>query len=113
MVELTYLRNNSGAGYFEAHHFADTVANWATRRNIGFTTYEDLASKPEVRELVSECVQTVNVELAQVETIKDFRLLPKELDHEDGELTATQKVKRTAVARLFDELITQMYGGPR
>jgi long-chain acyl-CoA synthetase len=55
----------------------------------------------------------VNSRLASPEQIKKFRLLPKELDHEDGELTATQKVKRTAVARLFDELITQMYGGSR
>jgi long-chain acyl-CoA synthetase len=88
---------------------ADTVGNWATRRNLGFTTYEDLASKPEVRELVGECVEAVNVELAQVETLKDFRLLPKELDHEEGELTATQKVKRRAIETEFDGLIETMY----
>jgi long-chain acyl-CoA synthetase len=45
-----------------------------------------------------------------VEQIKKFRMLPKELDHEDGELTATQKVKRSAIAKLFADLIDEMYG---
>ncbi len=45
-----------------------------------------------------------------MEQIKKFRMLPKELDHEDGELTATQKVKRSAIAKLFDELVEDMYG---
>jgi long-chain acyl-CoA synthetase len=87
----------------------DTVGDWATRRRIGFTTYADLSSKPEVRELVSEWVEQVNGELAQVETIKRFELLPKELDQEDGEVTATQKVKRRAVESEFAELIEGMY----
>jgi long-chain acyl-CoA synthetase len=88
---------------------SDTVSNWATRRRIGFTTYEDLSSKPEVEGLVGEWVTQVNEELATVEQIKAFRLLPKELDHEDGELTATQKVKRRAIEREFAELIDSMY----
>ena len=88
---------------------ADTVSDWATRRGIPFTTYADLSNRPEVRELVGEWVAKVNAELAQVETIKDFAMIPKELDHEEGELTATQKVKRAAVAREFADLIEAMY----
>jgi long-chain acyl-CoA synthetase len=88
---------------------ADTVGNWATRKGIGFTTYRDLSEKPEVRQLVQEWVDEVNKELAQVETIKQFALLPKELDHEEGELTATQKVKRAAIAEEFADLIEAMY----
>jgi long-chain acyl-CoA synthetase len=88
---------------------SDTVSNWATRQGIGFTTYRDLTEKAEVRELVAEWVQQVNQDLAQVETIKDFSLIPKELDHEEGELTATQKVKRAAIAAEFDPLIKAMY----
>ena len=49
--------------------------------------------------------------LANVETIKTFRLLPKELDQEDGEVTATQKVKRAAIASEFSALIESMYPG--
>jgi long-chain acyl-CoA synthetase len=89
---------------------ADTVSNWAAQRQLVFTTYEDLSSKPEVHDLISEWVAKVNTELAQVETIKQFRLLPKELDQESGEVTATQKVKRVAIAREFTDLIEAMYG---
>jgi long-chain acyl-CoA synthetase len=92
---------------------ADTVGNWATRAGIGFTTYRDLSQKPEVRELVQHWVDEVNNQLAQVERIKTFELLPKELDHEEGELTATQKVKRAAIAKEFDSLIETMYAGTR
>jgi long-chain acyl-CoA synthetase len=87
----------------------DTVGDWATRRRISYTTYRDLSSKPEVRQLIQETVDEVNTELAQVETIKRFELLPKELDHEEGELTATQKVKRAAIAQEFASLIEEMY----
>lgn len=87
----------------------ETVGDWASRRFLPYTTYEDLASKPEVRQLVDEWVQHVNRDLAQAETIKRFALLPSELGHENGQLTATQKVKRAAVVAQFRDLIEEMY----
>jgi long-chain acyl-CoA synthetase len=87
----------------------DTVGDWATRRHVPYTTYEDLSAKPEVVSLIGEWIDHVNRDLAQVETIKRFSLLPKELDHENGELTATQKVKRAAIAAQFTDLIEAMY----
>lgn len=87
----------------------DTVAAWAQQHRIGFTTYADLSSKPEVNALIGEWVDTVNAELAQVETIKRFALLPKELDEEDGEVTATQKVKRRAIEAAFAPTIEELY----
>jgi long-chain acyl-CoA synthetase len=87
----------------------DTVGDWATRRRVTFTTYRDLTERPEVHELVQEVVDAVNHELAQVETLKSFALIPKELDQEEGELTATQKVKRAAIAREFGDLIESLY----
>ena len=75
----------------------DTVGDWALRRNIPYTTYRDLSEKPEVVELIREAVEKANEKFASVEQVKAFRLLPKELDHEDGELTATQKLKRKAM----------------
>jgi long-chain acyl-CoA synthetase len=87
----------------------DTVGDWASRRYLPYTTYEDLSAKPEVVELIGEWVEHVNRDLAQVETIKRFMLLPKELDHENGQLTATQKVKRAAIADEFGDLIEAMY----
>lgn len=87
----------------------DTVADWATRRRISYTTYKDLGERPEVIALIGEVVEKVNADLAQVERIKRFAMLPKELDAEEGELTATQKVKRRAIAAMFSDLIEGMY----
>jgi len=87
----------------------DTVGDWATRQRIPFTTYKDLSERKEVLELIGAWVYEVNEKLAQVERVKRFRLIPKELDHEEGELTATQKVKRRAIATQFAEMIEGMY----
>jgi long-chain acyl-CoA synthetase len=87
----------------------ETVGDWAARRNVAFTTYGDLARKPEVRELIGGVVEAANAELAQVEQIKKFALLEKELDHEDGELTATQKLKRRAMEKQLEPVITSLY----
>ena len=54
-------------------------------------------------------VNDTNEKFSRVEQIKKFRMMPKELDHEDGELTATQKLKRNAVEDLFGDLIADMY----
>ncbi len=88
---------------------SDVVGNWATRRNIPYTTYRDLSEKPEVIELIQGVVNKTNELFARVENIRKFRLIPKELDHEDGELTATQKLKRNAVSDMFGDLIEDMY----
>jgi long-chain acyl-CoA synthetase len=87
----------------------DTVGDWALRRQIPYTTYRDLSEKPEVVELVQGVVDHVNERFATVEQIKVFRLMTKELDHEDGELTATQKIKREAIAKVFAAEIEAMY----
>ncbi len=87
----------------------DTVGDWATRRGIPFTTYRDLGEKPEVLELVQKVVNETNEKFATVEQIKKFRMIPKELDHEDGELTATQKLKRSSMLDMFGDLVESMY----
>ena len=89
----------------------DTVADWASRQRIEYTTYRDLSSKPEVVELIAGVVRDVNSRFARVETVRKFRMLHKELDHEDGELTATQKLKRAAFAGTIPHLIDDMYAG--
>jgi long-chain acyl-CoA synthetase len=87
----------------------DTVGDWAAHQGIAYTTYADLSAKPEVVTLIDGVVRAVNDQLAQVEQIKRFTLIGKELDHEDGELTATQKVKRAAIAERFATQIEAMY----
>jgi long-chain acyl-CoA synthetase len=91
----------------------DTVGHWARQRRITYTTYRDLAEKDEVRELVQQVLNEVNEKFASAEQVKKFRMLPKELDHEDGELTATQKVKRSALGKVFGDLVDDMYSGGR
>jgi long-chain acyl-CoA synthetase len=87
----------------------DTVGNWALRRGIPYTTYRDLSEKPEVIELIAEVVKQTNERFARVENVRQFRLIPKELDHEDGELTATQKLKRSSMMQGFGDLVESMY----
>jgi long-chain acyl-CoA synthetase len=87
----------------------DTVADWAQRRQIPYTTYRDLTEKPEVLKLVQGIMATTNERFARVEQMRKFRMIPKELDHEDGELTATQKVKRSSLHGMFGHLIEDMY----
>ena len=87
----------------------DTVGSWALRQRLPFTTYADLSAKPEVRELIGGVVELVNREVAQVEQVKRFDLLPKELEQEDGEVTATQKVKRRAIEQAYAPMIEALY----
>ena len=88
---------------------ADTVGDWATRQKVPYTTYSDLSRRPEVAELIGGVVEEANQDFAQVETVKRYALLDKELDHEEGELTATQKVKRAAIAKEFEPMIEGLY----
>ncbi|HEU4915685.1 MAG TPA: AMP-binding protein [Acidimicrobiia bacterium] len=88
---------------------SDVVGDWATRRQIPYTTYRDLTTKPQVIELIQGVVDEVNEKTSHLENIRKFRLIPKELDHEDGELTATQKLKRTSMSSMFGDLIEDMY----
>ncbi len=87
----------------------DVAGDWALRRNIPYTTYRDLTEKPEIVELIQKAVDETNEKFARVEGIKKFRMIPKELDHEDGELTATQKLKRSAMMNLYGDLVESMY----
>jgi long-chain acyl-CoA synthetase len=92
------------------------VGNWAERRGIPYSGYVDLASKPAVLELIQECVEQVNAELAHdamvAETqIHRFLVLHKELDPDDDELTRTRKVRRNFISEKYAVLIDALYGG--
>ncbi len=87
----------------------DIVSEWAQRKKIPHTTYRDLSEKEEVIKLIQRVVDETNGKFSRVEQVKKFRLLTKELDHEDGELTATQKVKRSIIDDKFGDLIESMY----
>ena len=91
----------------------ETVGDWLSRSGLPYTTYRDLTTKPQVRELIEDVVLRANRDLSSVEQIKQFALLPKELDADDEELTHTQKVKRSVVTAEFSTLVESLYEDAR
>ncbi len=94
----------------------DAVGNWAERRNLPYAGYTDLAQKPEVYQLIKECVEKVNADLSADallagSQVSRFLVLHKELDADDGELTRTNKVRRGFIAERYDVLVDALYGG--
>ncbi|OGB95829.1 MAG: long-chain fatty acid--CoA ligase [Burkholderiales bacterium RIFCSPLOWO2_12_FULL_67_210] len=94
----------------------EAVGNWAERRNLPYAGYTDLAQKPEVYELIRECVEKVNADLSRDELlagsqISRFLVLHKELDADDGELTRTNKVRRGFIADKYSVLVDALYSG--
>jgi len=95
-----------------------SVGNWAERRGLAYSGYTDLAQKPEVRQLIRECVEQVNAELAgeagvAESQISRFLILHKELDPDDDELTRTRKVRRGFVAEKYGVLVDALFGGKK
>jgi long-chain acyl-CoA synthetase len=87
------------------------VSKWAEKNRISFTTYTDLASRPEVYALLRKEVETVNATLPPAQRIDKFLLLYKELDADDGELTRTRKVRRSVINEKYAGIIDAIYGG--
>jgi len=88
----------------------DSVGRWAAERDLQYTTFKSLTQMREVTELLQSVVDEVNARFARVENIRKFVLLEKELDHDDGELTATQKVRRGLINKKFARELEQIYG---
>ena len=94
----------------------DAVGNWVERRNLPYAGYTDLAQKPEVYQLIKECVEKVNADLSEDSLlagsqVSRFLVLHKELDADDGELTRTNKVRRGFIAEKYQPLIDALYAG--
>ena len=92
----------------------DAVGNWAERRNLAYSGYIDLAGLEEVYQLIKDCVDKVNKDLAADSRlansqIRRFLILHKELDADDGELTRTRKVRRSFVGDRYDILVESLY----
>lgn len=87
----------------------ETTAAWAEQRQIAFTTFKSLVETPQVRELIQQEVNAGNETLAQVAQIRRFHLLTKELDHDDGEVTATMKVRRASIVKTYAAEIEALY----
>lgn len=93
----------------------EAVGNWAERRGLAYTSYTDLAARPEVYGLIQGEIARVNASLAAEPRmagaqIQRFLILHKELDPDDGELTRTRKVRRRFIAERYANLIEALYG---
>src|SRR5439155_22458479 len=94
----------------------EAVADWAERRNIAFSGYTDLAQQDPVYELVAQCLEQVNADLAREPELANsqihrFLILHKELEADDGELTRTRKVRRGFIAETYGSLVEAMFQG--
>ncbi|SFC52503.1 long-chain acyl-CoA synthetase [Polaromonas sp. OV174] len=89
----------------------ETVSKWAEEHGLPYTHFRSLADHARVRELVQSEVDRVNAHMPQVQHVRKFHLLTKELDHDDGEVTATMKIKRKSISEKFINEIEALYGG--
>jgi long-chain acyl-CoA synthetase len=87
----------------------DNVGRWARDNALPYTNYKSLSQLAEVHELIERVVNETNKRFARVENIRRFAILEKELDHDDGELTATQKVRRALIEKKFARELAIIY----
>lgn len=92
----------------------EAVGNWAERNAVGYASYQELAGLPQVYDIIEGHIRQVNEDLADDENlsgsqIKRFLILHKQLDADDGELTRTQKVRRSHIAEKYAPLIDALY----
>jgi long-chain acyl-CoA synthetase len=86
------------------------TGKWAEEHRLNYTTYSDLAGKPEVIALIEREVLRVNASLPEKARIRKFLLLYKELDADDEELTRTKKIRRRFIAEKYAKEIDALYG---
>ena len=87
----------------------ETVGKWAETQRIAFTHFRSLVEDERVRQLIDGVISQGNARLAQVSQIRKFHLLTKELDHDDGEVTATMKVRRSSIYKTYAPEIEALY----
>jgi long-chain acyl-CoA synthetase len=87
----------------------ESVGEWLQQRGIAYTTLRDMAGNPEVVHLIASEIEHANKAFSRVETVKKFAIIPRDLSHDDGEMTPTRKVKRSQLEKQFADLIAGMY----
>ncbi|MFG1263394.1 AMP-dependent synthetase/ligase [Xanthobacter aminoxidans] len=87
----------------------ETVGKWAEEKAIAYTNFRNLVENPQVRALIEGEIAKANAELAQVSHIRRFHLLTKELDHDDDEVTATMKIRRSNIQKKYATEIEGLY----
>jgi long-chain acyl-CoA synthetase len=88
-----------------------TAGAWAEQNRLGYTTYTDLAGKPEVGELLAEEIARANADLPEAVRVRRFVILHKQLDPDDDEITRTRKVRRSVIAERYADIIAALESG--
>ncbi|HKS88521.1 MAG TPA: long-chain fatty acid--CoA ligase, partial [Stellaceae bacterium] len=88
---------------------AATVGTWAERRNLAYTSFQDLSARPEVRGLIADEVRKCNAGLPPAIQIRRFLVLNKEFDADDDEITRTRKIRRRFVAEKYAAIVEAFY----
>lgn len=89
----------------------EAAGKWAEKRQLPYTNYMDLAQKPEVRGLIAEEIRQINLSLPEIQRIKRFLLLTKDLDADDNEVTRTRKLRRAFITEKYAPVLNAFYGG--
>jgi long-chain acyl-CoA synthetase len=87
----------------------ENVGNWAKKRGISYTTFQDLSQRPETYQLVGEEIRKLCERFPENIRVRRFAVLLKELHPDDGELTRTRKVRRAFVNERYQRLIEDLY----
>ncbi|GAA3107986.1 AMP-dependent synthetase/ligase [Streptomyces echinatus] len=89
------------------------IQDWAKENGLEGRPYAEIVAAPQTVEMVDGYVRELNAGLQRWQTIKKFRLLPRDLDVEHGEITPSLKLKRPVVEREYKNLIEDMYAGTK
>ena len=87
----------------------ESTSKWAEEQGLTYTNFRSLVELQPVRDLIAREVEAVNARMPQVQQVRKFHLLTKELDHDDGEVTATMKVRRKSVGERYADVIEELY----
>ncbi len=111
-----YIQDVMAVGGFDMHYVTaiininfDSVARWAEKNRIAFTTFVDLSQKPEVYDLIKKEVERVNETLPPAARVKKFVILHKAFDADEAELTRTRKLRRRALEQKYGVMLDAMY----
>lgn len=112
-----YIQDVMAVGGFDMHFVTtiinidfESVARWAEKNRIAFTTFVDLSQKPEVAALIRKDIQALNATLPPSAQVKKFVILHKAFDADEAELTRTRKLRRRALEQKYGDMLTAMYG---
>ncbi|NWG17212.1 MAG: AMP-binding protein [Chloroflexi bacterium] len=112
-----YIQDVMAVGGFDMHFVTaiininfESVARWAEKNRISFTTFVDLSQKPQVYDLIKKEVERVNETLPPAARIKKFVILHKTFDADEAELTRTRKLRRRALEQKYGQMLDAMYG---